>query len=261
MEAIEDILELKLQGGGVIPQTLKAKELAKLAESLENALLHLVSRDNPEINKEHIFISLVEIKDQSAGLRFSPYLRDLLVAGFLTIASSIRTGDFENLPINTIKSLKPILQFAKKRNCNAEFRVNDNTYAVIHPDTAIEIPQSAYITGFTTIYPTVKRAGGVNPTIALLLPQSVDFLFVETSEEIAKKLGERLYTVVGLSGFAKWERESLKLVDFRIDKILDYQKASIRQSFERVGEVLGKHFDRHDDVSEIFFRDKFPEEE
>lgn len=245
METANDILELKLQGGGVKPNTLKAKELAELIESLEDALFHLVSRDHPEISKEELFISLVDIQDQSAGLRFIPKLRSVLVLGFLTISSALQTSILDGLPIKTIESLKVIQRFTRRRNCDAEFRLNDDTYAIIYPNTVIEIPASAYITGSTTIYPVVKRTGGNDPTVALSIADSY-LVFARAPEEIVKKLGQRLYTTVGLTGFAKWERESLRLVEFKIDKILDYQETSIRDSFGKIGAVLSKYYESNE---------------
>lgn len=242
-------LEIRLTGNGINPQSLKAREVAELIKSLEDALFYIVSAENKELNREEIYISLTEVKDESAGFGFSPNLKAVMVTGFLLIANAISSNDYNGLPIKSIKGLKEILKISKKKNCNTEFKLNREVRAVLHPSSTIEIPASAYISGYTTIYPYIKKIGGTNPTIAMRINANDPFIYIEASEEHAKKLGERLYSIVGLTGFAKWARDTKELVDFKIEKILDY-KDSTSETFEILRNELGSYWNALEDVDE-----------
>lgn len=248
-------IEIRLTGNGVNPQSMKAREVAELIKSLEDTLFYIVSAENKDIDREEIYISLTEVKNESAGFGFSPNLKAIMVAGFLVMANAISSDNYAGLPIKSIKGIKEILKISRKKNCNTEFKLNSEVRAVLHPNSSVEIPSSAYISGYTTIYPYIKKIGGTRPSIAMRINANDPFIYVQTSEEQAKKLGERLYSVVGLTGFAKWARDTKELVDFKIDKILDYQD-STSEVFEILRQELGSYWDAIEDIDEYLIEEE-----
>lgn len=248
MEDQDAIIEIRLTGNGVNPQSLKAKEVAELLKGLEDSLFHIVSTANPDISRDEIYISLTDVKDESLGLAFMPNLKSITVAGFVALTTAISTGTLEQLPIKSIEGLRDLIKVGKRKNCNTEFKLNREVRAVWLPTASVEIPSSAYITGFTTIYPYIKRSGGTTPTVAMRIDANDPYIYVTTTEEFAKKLGERLYTTVGLTGTATWERVTRRLIDFKIEQILNYRETASVNTFDVLQNTLGSYWDAIEDL-------------
>jgi hypothetical protein len=115
MQIVEnDILELYLSGGGISPTTLKASEVANLIDAYENALLNVIKRDNPEIDIETIFISLVDIKEGSSRYKFIPNFKEIIFTAAVTINLAISNNTISDLPFKTVEKLSHIWKFTKK---------------------------------------------------------------------------------------------------------------------------------------------------
>ncbi len=248
-----DILQLRLNGNGVNPESLKAREVAELLDGLERALYYVVQNQNPAIEEDDIYISLTDVVNESLGLNFTPKL-PLIIAGFLTLTRAIESNNYSYIPVRSIEQLQRIAKVAKRKKCNAEFKINNKVEAIIHLDSAIEVPATAYISGSTTIYAYIKRSGGADPTVALRVNPNDNFIYVKTSEEIAKELGKRLYTTVGLVGFATWERGTRQLIDFKIDQILGYRESTHENSFALLRDAFSPYWDNVDNPEEYLMR-------
>ena len=249
---MEDIIELRFFGGGVSPETVRVKELVELITSIEDSLLATVLKDNPEIDPKDIYISLVEIKDKSEGLRFLPNLKEVVVPAFLAITSAISTSNFSQLTSKTLDKLLPIQKFIKDRNCEAEFKLNDQTLATIGSDyldwNKAAIAQRRFTYGETVVYAKVLRTGGKRPTVALQIRGIQSLFFLEVSQIMARNLGMKLYETVKLSVDARWEIGSYQLIDFRIKEILDFESTDASEGFEELRNELSKYWDTIDNT-------------
>ncbi|MGM9508133.1 hypothetical protein ACS5NO_10410 [Larkinella sp. GY13] len=259
MDEKTDILELRFTGSGITPASIKAKESSKLLLGLEDALLAVVKRDNPDINLDEIYLSITSIRNQSADYGLTPSIKSVFVAALLSVSASLESGSLDDLPVKTIKGLQLISKFVKSHQCSAELRLNSAVQASIHPDTNIEIPNSAYIDGDTTIYATVARAGGKNPTVHLRLSNNDELIYVHTTKHFAKQLAQRLYDKVGLYGTARWERVSRNIVEFTIKDITDYEGLTSYERFKELTKNIGKHWDKVNNIESVLMRDDFDE--
>lgn len=259
MVELQDIIELRFFGGGVTPETVRVKELVELITSFEDSLLATVLKDNPEVDSKDIYISLVEIKDESEGLRFLPNLKEIMVPAFLAITSALSTSNFDQLSNRALEKLSPIHKFIKERNCEAEFKLNSQTLATIGSDysswTKAAIAQRRFTYGETVVYAQVLRTGGKRPTVALQIRGIHSLFFLEVSQIMARNLGTKLYETVKLLVDARWEIGSYQLIDFKIKEILDFESPDASEGFEELRNELSKYWDTIDNINEVLYKE------
>jgi len=249
-------IELRLYGNDVRLETLKGREVAELIKSFEATLYAIAKRDFPEALEDELFISLIEVKNESAAYGFLPQISKFLLPAYASLTLAINTGTYDAIPASGIKGLQAVSKIIRKQECSLEFKLDGEIQATIDQFTKIEIPDSAYLSGVTTIYPIVKRTGGDKPTIVLQLYDEKDYIYVKADEETTTFLAHKLYQQVGLSGKATWDRETKRIVKFEIHRVLDYQKTSITESFNKIRQAIGTYWDEVDDIEDALFRDK-----
>lgn len=117
--------------------------------------------------------------------------------------------------------------------------------ATITPETTLA--RRAKLSGETTIYGQVIRVGGREPRVMVEL-LSGQTVFCDTNEDIAKKLGSRLYTTVGLFGVAQWDGESLKLEQFTIKDVTTYEELPLEDVMNQLAKAVGVYYGDVTDV-------------
>src|SRR4051794_1202163 len=115
-------LQIRFVGNeNIKPTKIRSRELAQVIQAYENAISTLVVEQNPEVAKDVIAISLVDIADQSIGLTFAPNLPTLTMPAAFQIADAIRLNRFENINFRVRDDLRKIASFITKRGCHAYF--------------------------------------------------------------------------------------------------------------------------------------------
>lgn len=253
MKSIAEIMELKFSGENIIPENISNKELADLLVSVEDSLLNIIMSQHPDVNPDDIVIGLIEVQEGSAKFRFSSNLPALALSAFTALSLSITNNDLSSLPHQTAKSVRKIHEFTVKRNCNAEFRSDINSItplATLSPASELSVPDYASVNGETTIYGKIERVGGVKPKVLLRLNNN-RLLSCDVSEDIAKKMGNKLYSWVGVSGKAKWNTQNLDIDAFHIEKINDYGETTALSAFESLSDLIGSYWNGVDAIDAV----------
>lgn len=246
MPEINEIIELTFRGEGITPDNLKASEVADLISSYEDALLNLIVRDNPEVNLDEVFISLINIEENSVHLKFKPKVIGTVIAAAITLNTALNSFQYETLPYKTVESLNRIWAFTKRRNCTGEISGGENfPTARISSETEIAITDEFFFQGDTTVYGKVERVGGSKPRVRLRLDDD-QIVYSEINESIAKRLAKNLYDVVCVKGFAKWRKENLKIEQLIVDQVIDFTETSIADAIKSLQTVIGESWDSID---------------
>lgn len=258
MEEQDDILELKFDGGGINPAIVKPSEIAQLVDSFERAIVAVIQQYNPEINTDAVLFSFDTINNESLDLRFTlRKVNSIVVSSYLLITTSISTGDYSKLDNTAISSLRVFPKFSKKYDCIGYFNRNKETLTTFNANTDISLNKSRTIKGETTIYGQLIDAGGEKPNVHIKINGDYILIF-DTSELNAKKLAQKLYEKVGLTGLATWDADTYEILSFKLNDILDYSPGNTSKAINQLKGISSgfwDKFDTNDDINNQLLRD------
>lgn len=246
---IEKHIEIRFVGSDIYPGNVRSREIAEMITSAEDMIASIIVREHPELKKDNIIIGLTHIQKGSLRLQFAPQLPELVFPAYTKITQSIIESDYVHLPFSSIDSLKKIVAFTRRHSCSAELRINgidEQLLAMITPET--EIASLHLLRGETTIYGQVVRVGGKTKPRAMVETINGQMIFCDVEYELAKKLGQRLYTSVGLSGIAQWHPVNLALEMFSIKEITEYQEIPFSKAIFHLSEMIGEYYGDVEDV-------------
>lgn len=229
---------------GMKPADVRAGELAKILSSFEDMIASTVKRTRPQITKEDLGVGLVNIEDKSIGLEFATKLPELTFPAYKTITKSVAEEQFLDLSSETLRHLREIHHFIKSKNCEGEMFVRNGNVkleAVILPKT--EIPEHPVITSKSTLYGRIIRVGGTRPRVMFETATGKTLFCLVRNEILARRLGERLYTWVGLKGVAILDSDSLEILDFRVEEMTNYEGTlPLSEAIAELSSLAGKYY-------------------
>ena len=245
------LIEFKFTGEGMLPENVKASEIADILKAIEDMLETRIFQDHPELDKGQLIIGLVKVKSESLGLQFQSPIPEYAQKAFREVGNSVKTGDTISLPPKSRNALSNIVRFTRNKKCTTDFIISSNGFqellATITPETKVEYPP--LLRGDTTVYAKVVRTGGVEPKVEL---ETVDgrTLFCDAPLEITKFLGTKLYQIVGLIGIAEWDSELNNIEQFSIKDVTDYEKVSLKEAMHALTEATKTYYADVDDVEQ-----------
>ena len=109
-------------------------------------------------------------------------------------------------------------------------------------ETPLPLPTSDEITFETTIYGELEWVGGVNPKAHIRPLGSKHSITCSVSKDLAKDLGTRLYTVVGLKGSA--QQKDGEIAGLSVAEVMPYVADSHSNPFEALRKAgASEYFD------------------
>jgi hypothetical protein len=239
--------------GSVSPHTVRGKDLADIIEAIEDMIASEVVKREPDLKKESVKVSLIEIKNGSLDTQYRPNLQNLTIPAIENIARSINDNRFFELSENSIKSLKTIKAFNKKYECETNISlVNGSSRLLFSICSDTDIPTSIFIKGNTTLYGEITRVGGKDsPKIQFNTIDGI-LVYCDSTVKLAKEAGKKLYTQVGLNGIAKWNIKTSELISFEIESISNYAQKSYIDAFSELSSLAASDIARIEDASHFF---------
>jgi len=261
MSETAEILQLRFEGNGINPEKVKPSEIGELIAEFQNALLATIKQEYPEIDTDTVLFSLDGVRNESLGINFKaiaekilPEVRQAVVACYILISTTINNNDYTNLNHSTVQSLKKISSFSKRYQCNGHFNRNGETLSTITPNTEIKEAKIPAIRSSVNIYGEIIDVGS---NIHIRLDDGYNVI-VDADKQTSKKLGSKLWEYVGLRGNAKWDIESLRISEFKLIEILEYNPTGISNAFKQLREVGISGWDMYntnDDITKQLLRD------
>jgi len=248
------LFKIRFAGGDVHPDTVPAHELAELLIATEQALTSVVAQENPDVDTSELIVGLVNVKDESLGLEFATSRPALFERAFDRVTVAVSSRRFDELPSRAIVGIQTIASFNHRRRCQAQIwdarRQSTAPVAVMDEDFASSIPERPKLRGETVLFGLVERVGGVEPKVRLRISDK-ESISCHISEELAKRVGNRLYDEVGLRGQATWDGADFELLYFHAEELLSYRAGSLTQAFRALTEAVGGAYDSIGDVDEF----------
>lgn len=258
--AEQSVLEIRLKSEDLTPDKMSSRDIARLISSFEQMIAHIVARDFPElaIDEKQVTVGLSAIHIGSYGVQFkSQYDLQVRVA-YETAISAVKTKNFSTLPRKSVDALKVIRNISRTYRTETQFGYHNGQFkelTAISGSTLIDV-RIPEITGETTLYGELISIGGINPPTATLILNDGQKISCNVTESanlaVAKQLGKRLYTEVGVQGEARWDLRDMSITFFRIDELLAYEAKPIVEAIENSYDTLGKHLESIDNLEDYF---------
>jgi hypothetical protein len=243
--------ELKLQGKDLVPSELSVHELTDLLLAIERAVVKTALHSQQGLDEDETYIALVGVAEGSTTLRFTSALPATSNA-FLQIGNALSSRSYSELPSPAIEALREISDYSEEREAIIGFYSSDNSHphllAEIRPDVDLKLPLVDVVHGTTTVYGKLTRVGG-NPPKARITLLNGEAISCFVSEKLAKRIGNRLYEVIGLSGDAKWDADDYALLSFKAHDIAPYEETTLQQAVKELKESAGSAWQNVKDVN------------
>jgi hypothetical protein len=260
-----DILELKFEGNGVNPGSVKPHEIAELINSFEKSLLATIKQNNPEIDTENLLFTFESLKNESLGIGFKTIARSaanidlkaIVIASFLGITAGFNEGNFSSLPLQAISHLKTFTKFSKRHECSGSFKHNNQVISSFTGSTEINTDKVKWLKEETTIFGKLIDSGGENPNVHIKVSDDQTIIF-KVSESEAKTLAARLYEKVAVKGIAKFNPKTLEIIEFKLIEITAYAPGKTLAAIKKLRSITNgfwDNFNTNDEINNQLLRD------
>lgn len=236
------VIQLHLTGSDISPGKMRSKDLAVVMTAVEEMISSYISAKHPEVKGEEVMIALETINEGSLTLNFKPNVEEYSISAIQDIAGFIEKKRINELPFKTRKSIQEIRNIAFKRKFNAEFyTINGSKDYLTSINSSVEIPVSSNLRGETTLYGTIIRVGGQDPTVMI---KTIDgeTLYCAAKSSVVRQAGKKLYETVGVRGEAEWDIETMRIKEFTILEFTEYEDIPVDESFSELSSKFGKKF-------------------
>jgi len=237
--------EFRFLGEGMSPGNIRLGELADVLSSIEQIVAGMVGRP-----VEEVVLGLTKVTSKSAGYSFGSKASDA-AAALETWSDAVKSEDISSLPAHVREPSKKVLSFTRKHNCTTRVsRAGKRRPLVeITPDSVIEPAAPAPLVGHTTLYGYAMRIGGVSPRLMIRVMGAEEPITVDVAtKHLAREIGNRLYTSVGLSGRAEWHSLTSAMLSFRAEELLPYEDRDLSESLGDLSALIGEDLDDITDV-------------
>ncbi|MDM8520940.1 hypothetical protein QUF64_12900 [Anaerolineales bacterium HSG6] len=235
-------LSIRFTGSHLKPEQVSARELGNLIASVEDMVASIILQDAKEEQKrDDVRIGLKALTTESIGLQYvipdnNPQYQHALGS----VVYVFQKEDFRRMPRTGLRPARRIVRFLKKHRCEAQVKAtNGRLFAEFTITERTKIIKSVDVIGKTTLYGVVDRVGGKETKARFETVQGQRLNCKVASRDLARQLGERLYTKVGLQGTAKWFGDTMELHDFIIEALTNGWIGPFNRSAGQLNRCLG----------------------
>lgn len=229
-----DILELKFSGNGISPYKMSNKEMADMLIAMEDCIMPIVMRENPEIEFDRDgLINFVEIGFESVSIRsrMVQYVNKIK-DGLLILTLSLNTSNFSDLPAKSRAALNRISKFSSDYSCTANIGYSKNDF--FNPLAEIKKTRSKRTSYFKQYTEVIGRLIKIDVENLEAIIRGVNGIAIkfDISDSDVIEYRDWLKEEVKLSGTAKVNGSSFNIAGFEKAKLEPYKFLSIRKTEE-----------------------------
>ena len=240
MKIDSNILELKFKGDDIEPSKVSITELISILSAYNGAIRSLVEITDPLIDIDDDFISLIEIGNNSFGLKtIVKKYKDLARNAFYSLAIAASTGDISDLPGKASAAIRIFGKFNEKWNCYTHFGYIDKnqSFKEISFFKRVAISKVKHFKDSKTFYGELVKIGGEVPK-AHILSINGSYINADLTKEEVLLYNSLLYKEVKVKGQARYSGETLKLSSFKVESIEEYKTLSASESVRAIKNSL-----------------------
>lgn len=251
-------IEVRFGDDNLTPGKVRSHDIATMIRAIEQMIAAIFARNNPalHIQENQVTVGLSAVQDGSIRLRFESQYD--IRSSYELATRAIVEKSFDKLPIHSIEAIKNIVSVSRAYRTETKFGYQDGDFvelASVSANTAITVDVPT-IEGVTTLYGVLTSIGGISPPNATLTLMNGKRLRCNVTEKesltVARQLGTRLYSEIGVRGTARWDLRDMSIVFFRIDELLSYKETNLTEAIEHLAELASPYFEAIDDLDTYF---------
>ena len=147
-----------------------------------------------------------------------------------------------------IPAIRALSDVARRARCDVVLRRRSGddveVIAEVSPTSFVDVREHFTSSGDTQITGELKRVGGATrPRCMIRVAGQKPAVFCDVTESQAKTLASYLYGRVVLQGRATWLRATGEIIDFRVDRVVDYRVTKFSEVRRRLREAGASRWD------------------
>lgn len=257
---------VRLVGEGIKPWAVPARVLSRINQATQRLIDQRDDSDtddNQEARAGELAgtptIQLLDIRAKSAGYGYATTDRDATINRLRLTGAGLLNPDEREWSEADLSSIKELCEVAKSLNCILEFREFyggrrlGDIIAKITPTSFGHVSKSAYISGESSLFALVERAGGADAMrCGIRVPGQPRMVFCSVaSEELVRELGRRIYEWVFIAGDFTWLRHQRRIKTVNIKSVKPRRSGSILSALDRIYEAGGSAWDTVEDPDTV----------
>lgn len=251
-------IEVRLIGDDLTPNKISSRDVGELITAIEQMIAAVVAQDNPAlgIKEDEVIVGLSGVEKGSYILQFESLYEIPSQNAYQKIAEAVVTGKYDNLPIHSIEAIRTTRKIARTYKTETQFWEKNGQYrqlATIAPNTEIDVILPT-IAGKTTLYGYIIGIMGSDPPRVHLRLISGEKIICNVTRknnlQVARQLGQSLYTNVGVRGTATWYISDMSIKHFLVEEMTPYKGISVKEALENLNEYTGENY-RYIDIEEL----------
>lgn len=255
MAAILPTFSVVLSGPTMSPEKVTVRTLSDILSAVQTLVSGRDVEEDEENESEADALSLLDVKKGSA-------IFPCLARRANAVDNLRRIGKFYSSPETAeddrfayaLRPAKLLSTIARHFECSIEIRptVGKRPLAVITGTTYLDVSRSLLVSGPSSVSGKVQRVGGATDMrCAIRVPSRDRLLYCDVaSPDVSRKLGERLYQDVVVSGTATWFQRSWNLYAFKIQEMRPLRRTPLTEAVKAIYEAGGKGWDSVSNVDE-----------
>ena len=231
------MIEIIFKGDNISPETFSNKKLFPLLESYTNALFE-ISKSKAPLAAEKADYAICRIEKGSYKVTVADLAECDMEQSHAELLTVIANDDYSVLPPAALENLQTLSAGLKKHSLVMEFFSKTGTTISLFPEN---VPVSlGTFEELTTIYGELIAVGGKKPNIHLEIPGRKEQLICEVTKQQAHELAGKLYSDIGVYGTATIEIATMKMIRFKVEKIILYEPGNRNSTITALREIFSK---------------------
>jgi hypothetical protein len=221
------------------PGTISIPRLTEILKQIDQGARAYTPKNISEDNDD-IIIALTGIKEGSLECIFSvepeilPYIAEFTI--------DIEQRHWNKMPLKAYNAIFELHKSLDKLGASLEIHPDiEIGIAEVHLSHYEAIPEreAAHLTGETTLSGELVQAGGAKPKIDFRLDMTGKIMHIDVPENVAKKLGSRLYQPITITGDATWNSETWEIEKFIFKDVIETESTDSSSSLDALHRILG----------------------
>ena len=239
---------LKVTGEGLFPEALRPRAIAELLTSVDTIIdTNLETSALPKSKYTADF----EVNSISKGSLNCEFItkNQAVEQAWCTVTGAIKLQDFHSLTNKAKNAVQKIIQLNRHHQTKTEFwhdRAKDGyeSLAFLSSTAIIAKPQKVNHAA-ETLHGELLRIGGENkPTASIRFLEGPTLNCSIESMELASKMAQRLYEMIGVRGISTRVSSDLSLINFKVLELTNYRQASLLEAFDSLKDVAGEYYEQ-----------------